>query len=452
VAGDAQSGVVGQHALQPQAHLRRAVGDDHLPRVQRVADPDTSAVVEGDPRRPAGDVQQRVEDRPVGDRIAAVEHPLGLAEGRGDAAGVEMVAADGDRRRQLAARDEVVQRDPEFRPRALPQPADPRGQSLEVHLLASQRDPAAELRVVGEELEHQLVGAVDVTGVARQRHPAERPLSLAEEGTHVLGHESRNRERVGHARVVRDRSNVVAVVEGHGTRPQEGEHGAHVLHDRRRGPRDVLGRRGLAQLRGVGRAQAGGDVAVQRVVRTRLVGDDVGGEAAADELGEHLGRVPDESHGERAPFLTRREHKSERFVDGVGLGVAIPGREPLVDARLVHLHGEHRRAVHGRGQRLGTTHPPEARRQYDSAGERAAEVSPRDRAERLVRALQDALRADVDPRSGGHLPVHRQAGALQRPEGIPGRPASHQVAVGDEHARSPGVGPEHGHRLAALNE
>src|SRR5215207_2109919 len=121
VAGDAEPRVVGQYALQPQAHLGSAVGDDYLPRVQRIADPDAPAVVEGDPRRSAGHVQQRVEDRPVGDRVAPVEHSLSLAEGRGDAASVQMIAADGDGRGQLAARDEIVQRDPELRPRALPE-------------------------------------------------------------------------------------------------------------------------------------------------------------------------------------------------------------------------------------------------------------------------------------------------------------------------------------------
>jgi hypothetical protein len=61
--------------------------------------------------------------------------------------------------------------------------------------------------------------------------------------------------------------------------------------------------------------------------------------------------------------------------------------------------------------------------------------SARHRAEGLVRALQDALRADVDPRAGRHLAVHGEPLPLQLAEHLPRRPARHQVAVGDEHAR-----------------
>ena len=68
--------------------------------------------------------------------------------------------------------------------------------------------------------------------------------------------------------------------------------------------------------------------------------------------------------------------------------------------------------------------------------------------EGLVGALQDALAADVDPRPGGHLPVHREAGALELAERLPVRPVPHQVAVGDEDPRCPLVGAEDGHRLA----
>jgi hypothetical protein len=41
-----------------------------------------------------------------------------------------------------------------------------------------------------------------------------------------------------------------------------------------------------------------------------------------------------------------------------------------------------------------------------------------DRAKSLVCEPKDALRADVEPTGGGHLPVHRQPGFLQLPEGI----------------------------------
>ena len=82
----------------------------------------------------------------------------------------------------------------------------------------------------------------------------------------------------------------------------------------------------------------------------------------------------------------------------------------------------------------------------------AAEVLARDRAERLVRALHDPLRADVDPRARGHLAVHHQARALELAEVLPRRPAADEVAVRDQHARRARVRAEHADRLAALHE
>ena len=56
--------------------------------------------------------------------------------------------------------------------------------------------------------------------------------------------------------------------------------------------------------------------------------------------------------------------------------------------------------------------------------------------EGLIGALHDALRADVDPRAGGHLAVHHQPFFIQLVEMVPGRPMRHQVRVGDQHARA----------------
>ena len=87
VPDDARAGVGRQHALEPLGRVVGAVGDDDHPRVDRVADADAAAVVDADPRRARGDVEQRVQDRPVGDRVGAVAHRLGLAVRRGDGAG-----------------------------------------------------------------------------------------------------------------------------------------------------------------------------------------------------------------------------------------------------------------------------------------------------------------------------------------------------------------------------
>ena len=96
--------------------------------------------------------------------------------------------------------------------------------------------------------------------------------------------------------------------------------------------------------------------------------------------------------------------------------------------------------------------PPSPPVSVDRAGERAAEVLVGALGERLVRALQDALGPDVDPRPGGHLPVHREALGLQRAERLPVGPLRHEHRVRDQHARRQVVRPEDRDRLARLHQ
>jgi len=126
--------------------------------------------------------------------------------------------------------------------------------------------------------------------------------------------------------------------------------------------------------------------------------------------------------------------------------------EPALQPAGVHVHDEDRAAIEGDGERLRSAHPAAASGEGQGAGERAAEPFARDRAERLVRPLQDALRADVDPGAGGHLAVHREAEGLQSPELGPCRPVADEVGVGDEHPRRPLVRAEHADGLAGLHQ
>ena len=158
-------------------------------------------------------VDQRVEQRPVGDGVGAVGHRLGLAVRRRDRARVEVVAADHDRRRQLAAAHHLVEAQAEPVALAVAEPADARRQALEGDPLAGQLDPAGERLVVGELLEHGAVGGGDVGRVARQRHPAERALALAEQRPDVGGQEARVVEGPVEAAEPRLGAQAVAVVE-----------------------------------------------------------------------------------------------------------------------------------------------------------------------------------------------------------------------------------------------
>src|SRR5947209_3848243 len=169
------------NALQAARRLYRAVGDDHHAGVLRIADTDATAVMERDPGGAARAVEQRVDERPVRDRIGAIAHRFGLAVRACDRAGVEMIAPDHDRRLHLAARNHLVERKPEPVAIAEAYPADARGQALELDARLRHVEPLMQMRVMRHQLLHARIGAEDVFGVARQSGPAERADAAAKQ-------------------------------------------------------------------------------------------------------------------------------------------------------------------------------------------------------------------------------------------------------------------------------
>ena len=81
VAHHAHARIGGQDALQLARGQLGAVGDDDHARVLAVADARAATVVDAHPGRPGGRVDERVEERPVGDGVRAVAHRLRLAVG-----------------------------------------------------------------------------------------------------------------------------------------------------------------------------------------------------------------------------------------------------------------------------------------------------------------------------------------------------------------------------------
>jgi len=143
---------------------------------------------------------------------------------------------------------------------------------------------------------------------------------------------------------------------------------------------------------------------------------------------------------------------ADGVVDVVGLLVQVAVLDPPGDPGRVALDADDHAAVHRHGQRLRAAHAAQAAGQRDRALERPAIAFGRDGGEGLIRALQDALGADVDPGTRGHLAVHGQAELLEPPELLPGRPLRDQVGVRDEHPRRPLVGAQDADRLARLDQ
>src|SRR4030095_7575298 len=100
------------------------------PRGNRAAHPAAGALMDGHEIGAACRVEQRIEERPVSNRVAAVLHALRLAAGLRDGARVEMIARHRDRPAELAALHQVVKHEARLVPLTEREPASARGEAL----------------------------------------------------------------------------------------------------------------------------------------------------------------------------------------------------------------------------------------------------------------------------------------------------------------------------------
>ena len=183
-----------------------------------------------------------------------------------------------------------------------------------------------------------------------------------------------------------------------------------------------------------------------------LIGDDVDGGGALEQRGEDVGGVADHADRQWPLGISGLDGLRQRIVEIGGLDVQIALGDAPVDAGFVDVDADRDALVHGDRQRLSAAHATDSAGQRDGPRQAAAELLLGNRPERLVGPLQDALGADVDPRAGRHLAVHRQALGLQLAKLFPIGPVANQIGVRDQYPRRPGVRTEHPDRLAGLHQ
>ena len=123
---DAACGIVPQDAGNATISVFRPITDDDQSRMLRVAHPDSPAVMKGNPGCTAGRIHQRVQQRPVGDRIRAIAHGFCFPIRAGYGAAVKVIPADRYRRAQFTASDHFIESQAQLVALAQPDPADAR--------------------------------------------------------------------------------------------------------------------------------------------------------------------------------------------------------------------------------------------------------------------------------------------------------------------------------------
>ncbi len=193
-------------------------------------------------------------------------------------------------------------------------------------------------------------------------------------------------------------------------------------------------------------------VAVDRVVGGRLIGQGIRADAALQQSVQHVDDVAEERDRYRLGVLLRRFEQGERFVERARLGVYVARFQAFGDAALAAFDRQHVETRHGGSQRLRPAHAAETGREYPLAADLVVEMAPAHFGEGFVGALHDALTADIDPRAGGHLAVHGETLAIELVEVFPGRPVRDQIGIGNQHARRVRMRREYAHRLAGLHQ
>src|SRR5438445_13846469 len=107
-------------------------------------------------------IQERIEDRPVSNCVRSVLHSFGLTKRRGHRSGVEMIAADRNRRFQITTPDEFIDRLAHLRTFAVPEPSNARGQSLKVNPVARQTQPAIQSLIFWKKFQGQIVSLANL--------------------------------------------------------------------------------------------------------------------------------------------------------------------------------------------------------------------------------------------------------------------------------------------------
>src|SRR5206468_12869110 len=105
----------------------------------------------------------------------------------------------------------------------------------------------------------------------------------------------------------------------------------------------------------------------------------------------------DEPDRERCAAPLRVLAPRERLVERRRRSIQVVRLQTALDTSGVGLHGEADAFVHRRGERLRAPHPAESAGEYDPATQRIPEMPCCDGGERLIGALENPLRADVDP-------------------------------------------------------
>ena len=144
-----------------------------------------------------------------------------------------------------------------------------------------------------------------------------------------------------------------------------------------------------------------------------LIGENIRHHAPFGKLRNNVSAVPHQTHRDVLFFTHCVLQNAHRFIERGDHKVAIAGLQALLDTFGVNVNSQEGRAGHGRGQWLRATHAAHATAHDELAREIAAKMFLACCRKSFERSLHNSLRANVNPGTCGHLPIHHQSGTFQ---------------------------------------
>ena len=189
-----------------------------------------------------------------------------------------------------------------------------------------------------------------------------------------------------------------------------------------------------------------------QVMGWRLVCDDVWRNISLYQFGMHYGGIAHQTYRQWYLFGFGVRNPSKSFIKIIRHLIAITFFNLFFYAFSSHLYAQDYTLVHGYSQWLCSAHTSHARSEHKfTLKSIGIKYLFGKRRKGLVRSLQDALSADINPAPRRHLTVHSKSHFIVSVKHLLFGPCRHQIRVGNDDARGPFMRSGNIHRLPGLN-
>src|SRR5947209_16799047 len=177
---------------------------------------------------------------------------------------------------------------------AIPEPANPRRQPLEMNSLPRKTNPTVQNLIFRKEFKYEVIRDLDVTRISGQRHPSEWSSSFGKHRADVGRDETGKVISVLYASLISHRADIVSVIKRDGTALLHIQHRLDVDRHGLNRPLGVTLRIAFAEFGSSLERQAERNISVQRIVRARLIRQYIRNASAADHFWQDFGAIPNQ--------------------------------------------------------------------------------------------------------------------------------------------------------------